>query len=152
MTGRLRGDPDEMEEILRREEARLREMPYSELKRFIKPQTWEIRGEGGAEYQLEVSAFIEDKKRNHLRVVVDIDDKGWRGSVADITNELDEVLASPIVLFHNFRQMISGRNHPKLENVSGFTRREFVNDLCHSSGSVPEKLFCEELRLAYELH
>ncbi len=78
MARHRRGDREEMEEILSGEESRLRRMSYSELQRFVQPEVRELRGKTGAEYQLEVQAFIEDKKRGHLRVMVDIDDKGWR--------------------------------------------------------------------------
>jgi hypothetical protein len=48
---------------------------------LVQPEVSEIEGEAGAKYQLEVSAFIEDKKRGHLRVMVDIDDGGWRAVI-----------------------------------------------------------------------
>jgi len=60
---------------------RLRAMPHSELQRFVKDEEHlEVKGESGAEYQLEVQAlWDEGKPGGNLRVMVSIDDgSGWR--------------------------------------------------------------------------
>ena len=41
----------------------------------------EVVGPSGTVYQLEVTAFWDDKKARNLRVIVTIDDGGWRAFV-----------------------------------------------------------------------
>lgn len=56
---------------------RLRSLSREELLGYIdNPQTWEVVGESGTTFQLEASAFWEDRKRENFRVVVSIDDGG----------------------------------------------------------------------------
>jgi hypothetical protein len=59
---------------------RLRRRPYDRLVAELlrEPQTEEITGPSGAAYQVEVEAIWDDRKKRHLRVMVAIDDGGWR--------------------------------------------------------------------------
>ncbi len=58
----------------------LREMSYAELvDRLLDTQeTFERQGATGSSYQLELQAFWDSGPGNDLRVVVSIDDGGWR--------------------------------------------------------------------------
>jgi hypothetical protein len=57
----------------------LRQRSYGDLVTLIgHPQTKQIRGEDGKEYQLEVQVFWDSKKGGRLRVMVAADDGGWR--------------------------------------------------------------------------
>jgi hypothetical protein len=43
--------------------------------------TIEVAAPSGKRYQIETSVFWDDKKRSNLRIVVSIDDGGWRSFV-----------------------------------------------------------------------
>ena len=53
---------------------------WSELKDMIgsEPLTYEITGEDSKEYNIEVLCFWDDKKNEDIRVIVSVDDGGWR--------------------------------------------------------------------------
>lgn len=69
----------EAKRILDDEKHQLRMRPFSELSRLVSaPKTVEIRGDSGVLYQLETEAVWDDKTEGHLRVIVSIDDGGWR--------------------------------------------------------------------------
>ena len=57
-----------------------REKPYSELIKMIKqkPSTYELRGQSGVLYQIEIQAFWDDKPNGNIRVMGSIDDGGLR--------------------------------------------------------------------------
>ena len=46
-----------------------------------RPENQELIAGSGAEYQLEVEGFWDDRRKQHLRVVVAVDDGGWRAFV-----------------------------------------------------------------------
>ena len=46
-----------------------------------RPENQELTAGSGAEYQLEVEGFWDDRRKQHLRVVVAVDDGGWRAFV-----------------------------------------------------------------------
>ena len=62
--------------------ADLRRESYDTLVQRLldKVETHELLGESGVSYQIEVQAFWDSGKRNpgNLRVLVNIDDGGWR--------------------------------------------------------------------------
>ncbi len=65
----------ELGKILRTYRAR----EYSDLRDLIGSEnTFEVRGDSGVQYQLEVQAFWDDKPDNNIRVSVSIDDGGLR--------------------------------------------------------------------------
>jgi hypothetical protein len=75
-------DKVEAKEILAQQISRLRALEYSELCRLIKdPEQLEVTSESGAWYQLEIQAWWDDKSEHNLRVLVSIDDGGWRAIV-----------------------------------------------------------------------
>jgi len=56
-----------------------REKPYSELiKMFKKPLTYEVRGQSGTLYQIEIQAFWDDSPNENIRIMGLIDDGGLR--------------------------------------------------------------------------
>ncbi len=73
---------DELEAkgILAQQIERLRGMSHAELQRFVKDEEHlETKGESGVEYQVEVLAlWDEGRPGGNLRVMVSIDDGGWR--------------------------------------------------------------------------
>jgi hypothetical protein len=57
----------------------LRQRSYQDLVSLIgHPQTKQLRGEDGKQYQLEAQVFWDGKKGADLRVMVAGDDGGWR--------------------------------------------------------------------------
>jgi hypothetical protein len=57
----------------------LRLRSYDDLVSLIgHPQTKQVRGKDGKEYQLEAEVFWDSKKGGDLRVMVTGDDGGWR--------------------------------------------------------------------------
>ncbi|MFC1737979.1 hypothetical protein ACFL1G_02895 [Planctomycetota bacterium] len=55
-----------------------RSKPFDELVKLIdETKTYEITGASGTEYQVDIYALWDDKKKEHLRVCGSIDD-GWR--------------------------------------------------------------------------
>jgi hypothetical protein len=57
----------------------LRSRPYSELLRLMETtETTEIVGASGTRYQVETEAVWDEKRGKNLRVIVSIDDFGWR--------------------------------------------------------------------------
>jgi uncharacterized protein VirK/YbjX len=74
-------DKVEAKEILKEHINRLRKLHYSELCKYLEADnidTPEAVGKTGTKYQLEIQAVWDDKKEGHLRVMVCIDDGGWR--------------------------------------------------------------------------
>ena len=59
---------------------RLRRRPYDRLVAELlrEPEVEEIAGPSGATYYVEVEVIWDDWKKRHLRVMVAIDDGGWR--------------------------------------------------------------------------
>lgn len=74
-------DKVEAREIVAAEIAALRRRPYPELRRLADPanvETREVSGRSGTKYQLVIEAAWDDTARRHVRVIVAIDDGGWR--------------------------------------------------------------------------
>ena len=58
---------------------RLFELPYSELiNRIGIPETKQVIGEDGHSYQLEIEAIWDISSDEDVRVIVSVDDGGWR--------------------------------------------------------------------------
>jgi hypothetical protein len=57
-----------------------REKSYSELVKMVKqqPLTYEVRGQSGALYQIEIQAFWDDRPNDNIRIMGSIDDGGLR--------------------------------------------------------------------------
>lgn len=73
----------EIQEILRGEVAKLRDAPFEALLKYVVPVTWTVTTDSGGSYQVEVTAFWDDKKSRHLRVIVAVDDFGWRAFIPE---------------------------------------------------------------------
>jgi hypothetical protein len=73
-------DETEARGILAQHIKSLRAMSHAELQRFVKDEEHlEAKGESGVEYQVEVQAlWDEGRPGGNLRVMVSIDDGGWR--------------------------------------------------------------------------
>lgn len=64
-----------LDEVLRTYRAR----EYCDLSNLIdSPNTFEVNGDSGVQYQLEVQAFWDDEPGNNIRVMISIDDGGLR--------------------------------------------------------------------------
>ena len=75
-------DEAEATSILEAELARYRKMSYVELSALAdEPRTIEIVGPSGVTYQFEAEAWWDDASRTTIRVVLAIDDGGWRAFV-----------------------------------------------------------------------
>lgn len=70
----------EAREILAAEIATFRPKSYAELQAFInaEPNCCEQIGRTGAEYQIEIQVYWDDKPGGDIRVSGGIDDGGWR--------------------------------------------------------------------------
>ena len=61
---------------------RLFELPYTELIKLVgKLETKQVVGEDGISYQVEVEAIWDISRGEHVRVIVAVDDGGWRALV-----------------------------------------------------------------------
>ena len=61
---------------------RLFELPYSELIKMIgTPEAKQVLGEDGISYQVEIEAFWDIARAEDVRVIVSVDDGGWRALV-----------------------------------------------------------------------
>lgn len=57
----------------------LRAKSRAELEQFLgRPEVSTVQGKSGTTYQLEKEAIWDDKKGQDLRIIVLIDDGGWR--------------------------------------------------------------------------
>jgi len=67
-------------QVLGQEIGILRTRSYDSLRDELleRPSAKEIVGPDGRKYQLEMQAFWDDKPGGNLRVIVSIDDGGWR--------------------------------------------------------------------------
>jgi hypothetical protein len=63
--------------------AELRQLDWSELRdRYLRrPETLEVSGPSGTTYQVETEAFWDGDREGDLRVIVTVDDGGWRAFV-----------------------------------------------------------------------
>jgi hypothetical protein len=72
-------DKAEAQGLLEAAVAELRAKGRPELERLIgAPDAYSVEGKSGTTYQMEKQAFWDDKKGQDLRVLVSIDDGGWR--------------------------------------------------------------------------
>ena len=75
-------DKPEASLLLQKEIEARRAASYAELAELLdEPATIERRGESGVTYQLEVQVLWDDRPGGNLRVLVSIDDGGWRSLV-----------------------------------------------------------------------
>ncbi len=66
-------------EILEAEVAELSKLSYDALKQRIgRPTTREVACQDGKTRQVSVDVFWDDAPEGDLRVIVGVDDKGWR--------------------------------------------------------------------------
>lgn len=73
--------------LLREKINELRAAPYSELVELIGTDDIdEVLSASGKTYYLEATAFWDDRRRGHVRVVVSIDDGGFRAYMP-LTND-----------------------------------------------------------------
>ncbi len=73
---------EEATTLLRGKINELRAAPYQELVELIgKDDVDETLSASGKTYYLEATAFWDDRRRGHVRVVVSIDDGGFRAYV-----------------------------------------------------------------------
>jgi hypothetical protein len=71
----------EAEEILASQINYLRQQTYVSLKKFMSfrnVRCFEMTGESGAKYQIEIESFWDGKPEGDLRVLVNVDDGGIR--------------------------------------------------------------------------
>jgi hypothetical protein len=60
---------------------------FGELLRLLDtPDTFEVTAPSGTIYQFEVQAIWDDRTKEHLRVLIAIDDGGWR-ALAPMTDD-----------------------------------------------------------------
>lgn len=52
----------------------LRSLPYAELVGYLEPVAHEVQAPSGRIFQIEILAVWDDRKRQHLRVLVNMDD------------------------------------------------------------------------------
>jgi len=72
-------DKAEARGLLEEQIERLRKLSYGDLRERLNGQeTFELRGPSGKTYQVEVQAFWEGSRDQNLRLMVSIDDGGWR--------------------------------------------------------------------------
>ncbi len=71
-----------------------REKPYSELIKMIKqkPLTYEVRGQSGTLYQIEIQAFWDDRPNDNIRIMGSIDD----GSMRAYSPISDDFIKNPV--------------------------------------------------------
>jgi hypothetical protein len=56
-----------------------RNYSYDELQtRLREIDTYQVNGESGVQYQVEIQVFWDDKLQQNIRVIGAIDDGGWR--------------------------------------------------------------------------
>jgi hypothetical protein len=59
--------------------SRLSQKSYNELSQYIdKPTSESVTAPDGKTYNIEIEAFWDDKPGGNLRIVISIDDGGWR--------------------------------------------------------------------------
>jgi len=72
-------DKEEATTLLQKKITELRSAPYSELTELLgNDDIEEVTAPSGKTYYLEPTAFWDDRQRGHIRVVVTIDDGGFR--------------------------------------------------------------------------
>ena len=72
-------DKQEAGELLTRRVNELRRLSYAELLKFLdKTEHTDVVHPSGRRYQMDVLVFWDDRAGDDLRVVVNIDDGGWR--------------------------------------------------------------------------
>jgi hypothetical protein len=64
----------EAREIMDTQIHRLRTLPYAELIGYLEPVALEVQAPSGRIFQIEIEAVWDDRKRQHLRVMVYMDD------------------------------------------------------------------------------
>ena len=76
-------DKDEARAVLADQIAALRRRSYEELRTSLlnDSETFEVVGASGTKYQVELQAHWDSGKGGPLRVIVCIDDGGWRSFV-----------------------------------------------------------------------
>ena len=64
----------EAQKIIESEILRLRRLPHAELVGYLEPVAFETPAPSGRIFQIEIFAVWDDRKRQNLRVLVQIDD------------------------------------------------------------------------------
>jgi hypothetical protein len=69
----------EAKSLLRESLARYRNYTYAELQSIVgKIETDQVKGESGAQYQVEIQVMWDADPQRNIRVIGSIDDGGWR--------------------------------------------------------------------------
>ena len=72
-------DKKEAQQLLKARVNQLRAMSYHDLLSLLDKETViEVDGSSGGRYSIETSVFWDDANDHDLRVIVNIDDGGWR--------------------------------------------------------------------------
>ena len=72
-------DKKEAQQLLKARVNQLRAMSYHDLLSLLDKETViEVDGSSGGRYSIETSVFWDDAKDRDLRVIINIDDGGWR--------------------------------------------------------------------------
>ena len=73
----------EAKSLISKELDNYRAKTYQELVSMVdsEPITYEAAGSDGKMYQIEIQAFGDDKPNGNVRVLGNIDDKGWRSFI-----------------------------------------------------------------------
>jgi hypothetical protein len=73
-------DKREANEVANSKVEELRKLSWSDLRNgyLDNPDTVEVAGPSGVTYQLEIQAFWDSGREGNLRVIVSVDDGGWR--------------------------------------------------------------------------
>jgi len=75
-------DTQEARRLIEEQLAKYRTLGYTGLLRLLQEQdTFELDGDTGTKYQVEIQAVWDDRKGGDLRVLGSIDDGGWRSFV-----------------------------------------------------------------------
>lgn len=69
---------DEAKALLQARVEELRALSFEDLRRFFDEQVDEVHGPSGQKYQLETRAVWDGEKHGNIRIMVCIDDGGWR--------------------------------------------------------------------------
>src|SRR5262249_25948016 len=86
---------EEAKEILAIQVGELKRLSYAELRSWVvekKIKTPLVNGPSGTEYQMEIQAFWDSKRRGEIRVLVSIDDGGLVSSLFPLC---DSFIISP---------------------------------------------------------
>jgi len=86
-------------EFLRAELGRLEKLPYSKLLKLLNTsQHQDCLGPDGKTYQVDTQVFWDDRRGGDLRVMVSVDDGGWRSFCPMTDSIIDPIQTDPLPL------------------------------------------------------